>query len=300
MKRRHLDHGRSVSAAMTLAGLATLSFVLLPLPFIILQAFSKNSYALVSAQGVTLEWFRSFFNNERFMSALENSLAISAITTVASLAIATPTALVAVRHRFAGRDLLILLVSSPLLIPGVITGTAALSFVAQAGIGPGFWPITIAMGPSDIRLGFPPIFYLMHQLFQNLAPSLPVAAVPLSRIYLHPTAIAAWVGMFATALNLLPSSQLDGGHIVYALAPRAHRIVSWMTVIALVYLGRMHHQWSVWSMWAVLLIAMNIFTYRQQQAPEFPRLPVSRWLLAIFAMIMLALTFTVSPFRLNI
>jgi hypothetical protein len=54
MKRRHQDHARPVSAAMTAAGLATLLFVLLPLPFIILQAFSKNSYALLSAQGVTL------------------------------------------------------------------------------------------------------------------------------------------------------------------------------------------------------------------------------------------------------
>ena len=54
-------------------------------------------------------------------------------------------------------------------------------------------------------------------------------------MYLHPTAVAAWVGMFATALNLLPSSQLDGGHIVYALAPRAHRVISWITVIALAF-----------------------------------------------------------------
>jgi membrane-associated protease RseP (regulator of RpoE activity) len=160
-------------------------------------------------------------------------------------------------------------------------------------------PIQIAMAPSNINLGFPAIFYLMHQLFQSVAPAQPIAAVPLSRIYLHPTAIAAWVGMFATALNLLPSSQLDGGHIVYALAPRAHRVVSWLTVIALVYLGRLHHGWSVWSMWAALLIAMNIFTFRQQQAPEYPPLPASRWLLAIFAVIMLALTFTVSPFRIN-
>ena len=100
--------------------------------------------------------------------------------------------------------------------------------------------------------------------------------------------------MFATALNLLPSGQLDGGHIVYALAPRIHRVVSWLTVFALVLLGRMYANWWVW---AGLLFVMNVFTQRQRQAPSFPDLPASRWPLALLAAIMLALTFTVAPFE---
>ena len=52
--------------------------------------------------------------------------------------------------------------------------------------------------------------------------------------YLHPVARAAWVGMLATALNLLPIGQLDGGHILYALFPRAHRLVSsWLSILLL-------------------------------------------------------------------
>ena len=156
-------------------------------------------------------------------------------------------------------------------------------------------PLPPEMGPSDLHLGLPAIFYVVHDALRNLAPG-HVAAVPMSRVYLHPVAIAAWVGMFATALNLLPSSQLDGGHIVYAVAPRAHRVVSWLTVLVLVYLGRMYVGWRVW---AGLIIAMNVLTYRQEQAPLFPRLPASRWVLAIFALIMLLLTFTISPFQLS-
>jgi membrane-associated protease RseP (regulator of RpoE activity) len=140
------------------------------------------------------------------------------------------------------------------------------------------------------------IFQVMHSALRMVAPSNPVATLPLTRIYLHPTAVAAWVGMFATALNLLPSSQLDGGHIVYALAPRLHRIVSWITVIVLVYLGRRYVGWGVW---AGLLIVMNVMTYRQQQAPKYPILPAGRWVLALLALIMLALTFTISPFHMN-
>ncbi len=44
--------------------------------------------------------------------------------------------------------------------------------------------------------------------------------VPSSDIYLHPIARAAWVGVLATALNLLPIGQLDGGHILYSFSRR--------------------------------------------------------------------------------
>lgn len=155
-------------------------------------------------------------------------------------------------------------------------------------------PMAPGIAPSDVQLGFPAIFHVMQSLLHLIAPNLAAAGLPLNRVYLHPTAVAAGVGMFATALNLLPSSQLDGGHIVYALAPRAHRVISWMTVIALAILGRIYTGWWVW---AGLLIVMNVLTYRHEQAPEYPMLPVSRWPLAMLAAIMLALTFSISPFQ---
>lgn len=157
-------------------------------------------------------------------------------------------------------------------------------------------PLAPGMGRSDISLGFPYIFYLVHDALRVVSPGNVIANLPLRRIYLHPTAMAAWVGMYATALNLLPSSQLDGGHIVYALAPRAHRAISWITVAALVVLAKFHYGWGFW---AGLIILMNILTYRQRQAPPYPDLPASRWPLATLAAVMLALTFTISPFQLN-
>lgn len=155
-------------------------------------------------------------------------------------------------------------------------------------------PLPVASAPPDLQLGFPAIFYLMHDLVRAVAPHQAVAGLPLSRVYLHPTAVAVWVGMLATALNLLPSSQLDGGHIVYAISPRVHRFISWMTVILLVFLGQRYVGWRVW---AGLLILMNILTNRHRQAPTFPELPSNRWILALVAAVMLALTFTISPFR---
>jgi membrane-associated protease RseP (regulator of RpoE activity) len=155
-------------------------------------------------------------------------------------------------------------------------------------------PLPAGMGTSDVQLGFPIIFHMMHAAVHLIAPGSATSALPLSRLYLHPTAVAAWVGMLATALNLLPSSQLDGGHIVYALAPRAHRSVSWVTAVILLYLGRRYVGWFVW---AGLLVGMNVLTDRQQQAPRYPDLPANRWPLAALGIIMLVLTFTVVPFH---
>ena len=155
-------------------------------------------------------------------------------------------------------------------------------------------PLAPNVGASDLQLGYPAIFYVMHSLLRDVAPGHAIAMLPLRRVYLHPTAVAAWVGMYATALNLIPSSQLDGGHIVYALVPRAHRAISWLAVLALAYLGRLNF---VWWFWAALITAMNILTFRQRQAPDFPELPAGRWMLAPLALLMLLLTITISPIR---
>jgi membrane-associated protease RseP (regulator of RpoE activity) len=155
-------------------------------------------------------------------------------------------------------------------------------------------PMPSGMGPSDLQLGYPLIFQIIHRGIAAVLPSYRLAALPLSGVYLHPSAIAAWVGMFATALNLLPTGQLDGGHIVYALWPRAHRYISWMTVIALVYLG---HWYEGWRVWAGLITVMNIISWRQRQAPDFPKLRGARWGVALLGLAMLIVTLTPAPLR---
>jgi membrane-associated protease RseP (regulator of RpoE activity) len=117
-------------------------------------------------------------------------------------------------------------------------------------------------------------------------------AVTLGNLYLHPVGVAAWVGMLATALNLLPGGQLDGGHITYAIAPRAHRWVTWASILVLIPLGI--HYWPGWLVWAVILGFTGL---RHPNVPKWPPLDRNRRALALLAVLMLVLTFALAPIR---
>jgi Zn-dependent protease len=180
-------------------------------------------------------------------------------------------------------------------IKSPIPSRAALFDIGIAGPIAGFIPACVALiyglslshpivsaAPSEIQLGFPLAFLLTARLLH--------IAVPLSALSLHPIAAAAWVGMFATALNLLPGGQLDGGHIVYSISPRWHRWISLLTVFALVPFGK--YLWTGWFLWAVLLA----LTGRHPRVPRYPEVSGRRLVLALCAALMLVLSFTPAPF----
>ena len=180
-------------------------------------------------------------------------------------------------------------------IKSPIPSRAALFDIGIAGPIAGFIPAGIALlvglarsqpiaasDTSSLQLGFPLAFSLAARILH--------IAKPLASLSLHPIAAAAWVGMFATALNLLPGGQLDGGHIVFSLSPRFHRAVSFLTVLALIPLGK--YFWTGWLLWAVLL-AMTI---RHPPVPREPAVSGPRRLVALFGALMFILSFTPAPF----
>jgi len=138
---------------------------------------------------------------------------------------------------------------------------------------------------SGLMLGFPLIFSLAWKLIHFRS------AIGVAQISLSPTAMAAWVGMFATALNLLPGGQLDGGHIVYAVAPRWHQRISRFTVLALIPMGIF--LWVGWLIWATLLL---LSLMRHPPVSSHPPLDGKRKSLAAFALVMFVLTLVPAPF----
>jgi membrane-associated protease RseP (regulator of RpoE activity) len=89
-------------------------------------------------------------------------------------------------------------------------------------------------------------------------------------LLLDPVGRAAWVGLFATSLNLLPVAQLDGGHILRSLSPRGHRVLSWALPFVLFGLGYL--LWWVWFFWGALLLGLQLL----RVAPVYDETPLDR------------------------
>jgi peptidase M50-like protein len=117
-------------------------------------------------------------------------------------------------------------------------------------------------------------------------------------VNIHPMVFAAWFGMLATALNLLPFGQLDGGHITYATLGR------WSTPISLVTVGSAVAMTFVSISWAVMTVMMLVMLLTL--GPRHPRvidetepIGMERNLIAAFALIMFILCFTPVPIQLQ-
>jgi membrane-associated protease RseP (regulator of RpoE activity) len=116
---------------------------------------------------------------------------------------------------------------------------------------------------------------------------------PVGDIALHPIAQAAWAGLLATAINLLPIGQLDGGHIMYALFGPIHKKLSRLFLIFLLPMA--YFSWS-WLFWAVLLFFLGL---RHPLIYDETPLDVSRKRIALAALAILVLSISLTPVRLR-
>lgn len=106
-------------------------------------------------------------------------------------------------------------------------------------------------------------------------------------VFIHPVALAGWVGFFVTALNLFPVGQLDGGRIAYALFGRHHRLVGVGTVAATVALGVITRSPN-WFVWAALVVFFVGFHHHPPLDDVTP-LSRGRWIVGLVCLILFVL-----------
>ena len=145
--------------------------------------------------------------------------------------------------------------------------------------------------PADFtgfELGEPLLFKIAEKMLWG------TIADPYS-LNLHPMAFAAWFGLLATALNLFPIGQLDGGHISYAVLGRYSTYLTFVMIgVAIVLAGYFSASWIVWT--GLMVAMLFMFGPRHPQVfDEHVPLDRTRLVLAGLALLMFILCFTPAP-----
>lgn len=144
-----------------------------------------------------------------------------------------------------------------------------------------------AVRPSAGLSGIP----LGESLLFRAASHLVLGEIPQGHdVVLHPVAFAGWIGLLVTALNLLPSGQLDGGHIAYALFGGAYTKVARAIPFVLLPMGFL---WGGWVLWSAMLFVLGTAHPR----PVHDEVPLTRGrrLVGILAAALFLVSFTPNP-----
>lgn len=148
--------------------------------------------------------------------------------------------------------------------------------------------------PADFR---GEVYELGEPLLFKAAEWLTFGSIPDGySVNMHPMAFAAWFGMLATALNLFPIGQLDGGHISYAVFGRRSTAVTMVMVPCLIGLSFVSSSWVVWTVLTVGMLLMFGPRHPRVVDEEVP-LDRSRLWLAAFALLMFVVCFTPAPIQ---
>lgn len=136
---------------------------------------------------------------------------------------------------------------------------------------------------TGMALGEPLIFKLIAWLV--LGP-----AAGQHDILVHPMAFAGWFGLLATAFNLFPIGQLDGGHILYALIGKKSYYAGVVSIIVILLLGIKY--WPGWLFWALLVTMIGL-----RHPPIFAdeKIDLKRKILAAVALLIFLVSFTPAP-----
>jgi len=148
--------------------------------------------------------------------------------------------------------------------------------------------VQIAEQPAGLTLGEPLLFKLLAYFAFGPLPEG-------QEILLHPVAFAGWVGIFITALNLIPIGQLDGGHILYALLRRrAHAVARGLLFAAMVAVVL----WGYWGWTLMIVLLMLMGAAHSPTANDHVPLGAGRTILGWASLTFVPVGFTPVPFSL--
>lgn len=163
------DLGLGVVAALVFA------FLYLPLAVVVVFAFHDSAIIAWPLRLGTLRWFAALGHDRAMLAAAGASLKLALVAVVLALALGVPAAFALDRLPFPGKTAFRRLVLLPLVLPGIITGVALLSFFSFVGLGlsagyplvPG-WPVVVGHGVALTSIVVTQVYARLQRLDRSL------------------------------------------------------------------------------------------------------------------------------------
>ncbi|MBL8342750.1 MAG: ABC transporter permease [Rubrivivax sp.] len=150
-------------------------FTLAPILVVCVVAFTPESHLSFPTTEFSLRWFKAIAQYPEFIRAFWQSVWLGALSSLIALAFSVPAALAVARYRFAGRDALMALFQSPLMIPHVVLGIAFLRFFTEIGLAGTFTALLL----SHVIIVFPFALRLTLASATGMNPAIEQAAASL-------------------------------------------------------------------------------------------------------------------------
>jgi len=204
-------------AVWSILGL-TLTFLIGPFVIIVAAALSAGDSLAFPPQGLSLKWFIRVFEVDSFRASFGVSMFLAVFGTLTALLLGIPASYGMARYQVPGAEAILLIVSSPIIVPGIIVGLALLRYlVIPTGVG-----IGLALFLAHTALVLPYAVRVVSASMENLRVDMEEAALLLGctrmgafvRIVLpniRGGVLAAFILGFVTSFNQVPVSLFLSG-----------------------------------------------------------------------------------------
>lgn len=159
---------RPRGVGLTTAAVLTYLFLYLPLIVVVLYSFSATKVNAWPIKGYTFDWYRELMADKDIWDAIRFSTLVGIVAATLAVVLGTLTAYALDRYRFRGKPLIRFGIGMPIVLPGIVTGVALLSYFTLLGWPLSRWTIIIAHATFCITLVVNNVAARLSQLPRSL------------------------------------------------------------------------------------------------------------------------------------
>lgn len=145
-----------------------LVFLYLPIAIVVIYSFNADTVNCFPMNGFSLKWFRVMAENKDLIQALGHSLQIAVVSTLVACLLGVPGAYAMYRYHFPGKEILNRIVMLPLILPGILTGIAMLTFFKALGVNQGMLAVVLGHSTFLIATVLPQIYARLKRMDHNI------------------------------------------------------------------------------------------------------------------------------------